>query len=280
MELNSTPLPPLDDDRTEQLRTRLGAVWARIDRAVERSGRADRPELIVVTKFFPPEDVLRLLRLGVRDMGENRDQEASAKSAEVARLVAAHAALHPASQLEAPRWHFIGQLQSNKARSVLGYASSIHSVDRPSLLKALRRAAAPAEETAESSASPDVASRRGREPVAAAEVDCLIQVDLRSRIPGDGRGGARPEEIGQLAAGLDAAPGLRPAGLMAVAPLDEPAAPAFERLAGFSAELRSAYPAAAMISAGMSNDLEEAVAHGATHLRIGRDVLGNRPAPR
>ncbi|GAA3051707.1 YggS family pyridoxal phosphate enzyme [Nesterenkonia aethiopica] len=271
MELHSTSSPELEDDRTEELRERLDAVRARIDRAVALVGRRERPELIVVTKFFPAEDVLRLLHLGVTDVGENRDQEASAKADAVDRLIAAHTAAHPDLPLAPPRWHFIGQLQSNKARSVLRYASSVHSVDRSSLLKALRRAAAGSAESQEAGAP---AAGRAR------EVDCLIQVDLRTEIPSDARGGARPEQIAQLADSVQAAEGLRLAGLMAVAPLDEPPGPAFARLAELSAELRTVHPEAVMVSAGMSNDLEEAVAHGATHLRIGRDVLGNRPAPR
>ncbi|MFD5820955.1 YggS family pyridoxal phosphate-dependent enzyme [Nesterenkonia xinjiangensis] len=257
MDLNSIPAPEIDDRRTEELRTRLAAVHERIDRAVEQAGRTERPELIVVTKFFPAEDVLRLLRLGVRDVGENRDQEAAVKAEQVARLVTAHEAAGPAVRLELPRWHFVGQLQSKKARSVARYASTVHSVDRTSLLRSLRTAADPA--------SP---------------LECLIQVDLREEIPEDSRGGAAPSEVPALAEGIESAEGLRLAGVMAVAPLGEPAAPAFARLAELSALMRVDHPQADMISAGMSNDLEDAVAHGATHLRIGRDVLGNRPLPR
>lgn len=157
---------------------------------------------------------------------------------------------------DALHWHFIGQLQSNKARSVVTYADHLHSVDRSSLLKALIKAAPPEHEP---------------------PLTCLIQVDLREGAPADGRGGADPVTIPELAARIDAAPGLTLGGLMAVAPLDAPADPAFRRLAQLSAELREDHPHAVMISAGMSGDLEQAVAHGATHLRVGRDVLGERP---
>ncbi|GAB3188450.1 YggS family pyridoxal phosphate-dependent enzyme [Nesterenkonia suensis] len=257
MDVNSISVPPIDDPRTQELRTRLAAVQQRIDRAVARAGRADRPQLIVVTKFFPAEDVLRLLRLGVADVGENRDQEASVKAEEVEALLEAHSAAHPEAPLSPPCWHFIGQLQSNKARSVARYAAAVHSVDRSSLLKALRRVA-------------DVGS----------PLDCLIQVDLRQEIPQDSRGGATPAQVPELAASIASSENLRLAGLMAVAPLGEPPAPAFERLGELAAGLHAEHPQADMISAGMSNDLEEAVAHGATHLRIGRDVLGKRPLPR
>ncbi|MGJ9372184.1 YggS family pyridoxal phosphate-dependent enzyme [Nesterenkonia sp. CF4.4] len=252
------------DPRSQELAANLAAVHDRIDRAMTAVGRQDRPQLIVVTKFFPAADVLRLHRLGVRDVGENRDQEAAAKAAEVARLLGsasegADAAEDPTAPEDVLHWHFIGQLQSNKVRSVIGYADHLHSVDRGSLLKALIKAA------------PDFEER---------PLTCLIQVDLRDPVPADGRGGADPAVIADLAQRIAAAPGLELGGLMAVAPLDEPAAPAFRRLAELSAQLREVHPQADMISAGMSNDLEEAVAHGATHLRVGRDVLGERPLQR
>ncbi|MGJ9405628.1 YggS family pyridoxal phosphate enzyme [Nesterenkonia aurantiaca] len=264
------------DSRSQELAANLAAVHARIDRAMAAVGRQDRPELIVVTKFFPAADVLRLYRLGVRDVGENRDQEAAAKAAEVEQLLRGEAGASTAGNSAAGdsvaatgtglaaaqdglHWHFIGQLQSNKARSVIDYADHLHSVDRASLLKALAKAA-PA----------------GDGP----PLTCLIQVDLRDPVPTDGRGGADPAQIPELAEHIAEAPGLQLGGLMAVAPLQEPPAPAFRRLAELSAQLRLAHPQARMISAGMSGDLEEAVAHGATHLRVGRDVLGERPLQR
>ena len=270
------------DPRSQELAENLAAVHARIDRAMELAQRSDRPSLIVVTKFFPAQDVARLYRLGVRDVGENRDQEAAAKAAEVRELLSHDLVGEPDSDDHSreprsddpsrePRdaeqdlhWHFIGQLQSNKARSVIDYADHLHSVDRMSLVKALIKVS-----TQETAAVQTQAPLR-----------CLIQVDLREPMPEDGRGGASPAQIPALAAAIDSAPGLSLSGLMAVAPLGEPAAPAFNRLQLLSAELRESYPQASMVSAGMSGDLEEGVASGATHLRVGRDVLGERPLQR
>lgn len=238
----------MDPSRSTQISKNLAAVNERIDQAALRAGRDQTPELIVVTKYFPAADVEHLHSLGVRQVGENKDQEASAKTAETAHL-------------EGLNWHFVGQLQSNKAKSVARYAHAVHSVDRLKVARALDSAAAAAVE-------------RGDRAEA---LDCLIQVDLRSPVPTDGRGGAAPTDVAALAQAIAEAPQLRLAGLMAVAPLDEPALPAFERLAELSATLRQDHPQATWISAGMSQDLEEAVACGATHLRIGRDVLGERP---
>ncbi|MDQ0826378.1 pyridoxal phosphate enzyme (YggS family) [Arthrobacter sp. B2I5] len=236
-----------DDPRSTELSGRLAAVRKRIAAAAGDAGRADRlPTLIVVTKFHPADDIRRLAALGVTDVGENRDQEAAAKTLELADLTLA--------------WHFVGQLQTKKAKSVARYASAVHSVDRPQLVDALAKAVAH-----EMDAS-------GR-----AALDCFIQVSLE----GDGgthRGGADPADVPLLAERIAAAEGLNLAGVMAVAPLGAPPEPAFEQLAGISARLAAAYPAATGISAGMSQDLEAAIKFGATHLRIGSDILGSRPA--
>ncbi|WP_218189289.1 YggS family pyridoxal phosphate enzyme [Tersicoccus phoenicis] len=255
--------PPEPDPRTEELRTRLAAVAERIDRATADAGRSDRPQLIVVTKFFPVEDVLRLAELGVRDVGENRDQEASAK--------ADAAAATPAGR--DLRWHFIGQLQSNKARSVVRYARSVHSVDRVPLVHALGRA---------------VLDHR---PAELGPLACWVQIDLDPGVDrgarsagmtgtsgGTGRGGAPPDQVLPLADAIAAAEGLTVAGVMAVAPRGDDPDPSFARLAQIAADLREAHPSATGISAGMSADLESAIAHGTTHLRVGSDVLGPRPA--
>ncbi|GFZ83829.1 YggS family pyridoxal phosphate-dependent enzyme [Nesterenkonia alkaliphila] len=237
-----------EDPRTRQLALNLAAVHQRIDAAVEASGRQDRPELIVVTKYFPAEDVQRLHQLGVREIGENKDQEAAAKAAATGSL----------TQL---RWHFIGQLQTNKAKSVARYAHSVHSADRAKLIRAL-------------GAATDRAVEEGHRD---SPLEVLIQVDLRDPLPDDGRGGADPAQIPQLAEAIAGTEHLQLAGLMAVAPLGEEPAPAFARLQELSAELSAAHPQATAISAGMSQDLEPAVQYGATRLRIGRDVLGERP---
>ncbi|XAS68976.1 YggS family pyridoxal phosphate-dependent enzyme [Micrococcaceae bacterium Sec5.7] len=231
--------------REVQLRDGLAAVRLRIAVAAAASGRDGEPELIVVTKFHPAGDVRRLAALGITDVGENRDQEASEKSLQLQDL--------------GLRWHFIGQLQSKKAKSVVRYAHAVHSVDRPQLVTGLERAVAAEQE------------KSGRSPLA-----CFIQVSLDDDA-GSHRGGAAPSDVPILAEQLASAEGLTLAGVMAVAPLGAEPDAAFERLAAISARLTAEHPGATGISAGMSQDLEAAIRFGATHLRIGSDILGWRP---
>ncbi|HEX7202928.1 MAG TPA: YggS family pyridoxal phosphate-dependent enzyme [Arthrobacter sp.] len=239
--------PAGGDPRAAELADRLAAVHRRIASAAESAGRAGRlPTLIVVTKFHPAEDIRRLAALGVTDVGENRDQEAANKAAELADC--------------GLTWHFVGQLQTKKAKSVARYAAAVHSVDRPQLVDALAKAAA-----------------AERKDAGLAPLDCFIQVSLEDDA-GTHRGGAGPTDVPLLADRIATAEGLRLAGVMAVAPLGAPPEPAFEKLAGVSARLVAAHPAATAISAGMSQDLEAAIMFGATHLRIGSDILGSRPA--
>lgn len=234
-------------DRKSQLAANLAQVEERISAACAAAGRPrEEVTLIVVTKTYPASDVRLLAELGVRHVAENKDQEAAPKAAESADL--------PVS------WHFVGQLQTNKVRSVASYADVVQSVDRAKLVTALSTAAV----------------RAGR------ELDCLIQVALDAESGERGeRGGVAPDGIEELAAKVAGAPGLRLGGLMTVAPLAGPYAgrqqAAFERLMEFSSSLRAAHPAANMVSAGMSADLEQAVAAGATHVRVGTAVLGVRP---
>ncbi len=234
------------DARTGELRDGLRVVRSRIDDACHHAGRpTSEVSLIVVTKYFPSADVLRLHDLGVRDVGENRDQEASRKVGELPDPVRADLTVH-----------FIGQLQSNKARHVAAYADVVHSLDRTKLVRALDRAALEHERT----------------------LDVLVQVDLSG---GDaGRGGSEPGQVSRLADQVEEARGLRLRGLMAVAPLGAPARPAFEHLADLADRIRADHPAATWMSAGMSGDLEDAVMCGATHLRVGSAILGSRPARR
>lgn len=235
------------DARTEELKARLEAVRRRISAAAVSAGReGNLPTLIVVTKFHPAEDIRRLAALGITDVGENRAQEAAAKAEQLAECGLA--------------WHFVGQLQTKKAKSVLRYAAAVHSVDRPQLIDALAKAAEAERDTT------------GRAPL-----ECFIQVSLEDDA-GAHRGGAAPKDVGMLAERIAAAGSLNLAGVMAVAPLGAPPGPAFERLAAVSAGLVSEHPAATAISAGMSQDLEAAILFGATHLRIGSDILGSRPA--
>jgi pyridoxal phosphate enzyme (YggS family) len=233
--------------RMAELAQGLAAVQRRIESAVEASGRRGQPPtLIVVTKFHPAADIRRLAALGVHDVGENRDQEASSKAAELAGL--------------GLNWHFVGQLQSKKAKSVAKYAHAIHSVDRLALVDGLERAIVAEQE------------RTGR-----GALECFIQVSLDDDA-GAHRGGAAPAEVPFLAQRLAAAVGLELAGVMAVAPLGASPEAAFEKLAAISATLVTEHPPATAISAGMSQDLEAAIRFGATHLRIGSDILGTRPA--
>ena len=250
-------------ERSAELAARLQRVHTRIRSAV--AGPAD-PTLIVVTKYFPASDVELLAALGVTDVGENKDQEAAAK----------------AMSVQAPElnWHFIGQLQSNKAKSVVRYAAAVHSVDRISLINALGKAMA----------SEQARRKDAGEPPRAA-LDVFLQVDLREAAAEGGsseagtpsgatRGGALPRELPELAEAAAATAGLRLAGVMAVAPLGADPQEAFAKLAELSGNLQRAHPGATGISAGMSGDLEAALQHGATHLRIGSDILGPRPAVR
>lgn len=206
--------------------------------------------MIAVTKTYPASDVLLLAGLGVTEVGENRDQEAAPKAAEVA---AAGAEVH---------WHFVGQLQRNKCRSVARYAEVVHSVDSVRLAEALDRAAR---------------AERDR-PLRA-----LVQVSLDGA---EGRGGALPDSadadrgLAAVAAAVAGADGLRLDGLMAVAPLGGAADPAFARLAELAARFRAEYPDAVTVSAGMSGDLESAIRHGATQVRVGSALLGMRPTLR
>jgi hypothetical protein len=239
-------------DRAEELAANLTAVKARISAACAAAGRpAGDVALVAVTKFRPASDVLRLLRLGQRVFGENRDQEASAKASEVAAEFA-----DTASDPK-PEWHFIGQLQTNKVKSVVSYADVVESVDRLALVAALDKAAVRAE-------------RR---------ISCFVQVNLDAEAArdGSGRGGAHPDEVLGIADEVAGSAALALSGLMAVAPLGAPPTPAFERLAALAAELRGIHPDAVSLSAGMSGDLEAAVAAGATHVRIGSALLGGRP---
>jgi len=242
---------PGDPGRRAGLAARLAATRSRIAAACAAAGR-DPAELtlIAVTKTYPAADVLDLARLGLGDFGENRDQEAAPKAAAVAPVLADWG--QPAT------WHFIGQLQSNKARSVVRYARFVHSVDRSRLVAQLGTA---------------VRSMPDR-----ADLVCLIQVSLDDD---PSRGGVPPGQVRALAERIETEPGLALGGLMAVAPREADPVVAFAPLRQLSATIQSVRPSATMISAGMSGDLEAAVVNGATHLRIGTALLGNRnPAVR
>jgi PLP dependent protein len=230
------------EDRRAELRENLAALRERIAAACAAAGRPeDEVCLVAVTKTFPASDIRLLSELGITDVGENKDQEAAPKAAQCA-----------AWGLRLT-WHFVGQLQVNKVASVVSYAHVVHSVDRPRLVGALGRRAVTA----------------GR------EVRCLIQVSLDGAA---GRGGAQPADVPGLAGAIAAEPGLSLGGVMAVAPLGSPPGPAFRRLREIADVVRYTHPEATAISAGMSSDLEEAIANGATLVRIGTALLGSRRA--
>jgi PLP dependent protein len=233
------------EDRRAELAANLAAVRARIADACTAARRpAGDVTLVAVTKTYPATDVLHLAALGVADVGENRDQEAAPKAAEVA-----------AAGTDV-RWHFVGRLQRNKARSVAGYADLVHSVDSVRLARALAAAALDRP----------------------APLGVLVQVSIDGDVERGGAvlGGPPDVDVDHVADAVASAEGLRLRGVMAVAPMDWVPAEAFARLADVAARLRERYPEASVISAGMSGDLEAAIEHGATHVRIGAALLGNR----
>ena len=234
-----------DDHAVSGIAERLREVRERIAAAERAAGRAEGSvSLIAVGKTFPADAIREVAALGQVDFGENRAQELLGKAAELADLPL--------------RWHFIGQLQRNKAAAVARVGAVVHSVDRMSLAETLSRAGEGA----------------GR------PVDVLLQVDLGGP---EGelatRGGAAPADVPRLADAVAALPGLRLRGLMAVAPRGEEPAPAFARLAELATALRADHPGATDLSAGMSADLEEAVAAGATLVRVGTAIFGDRHLP-
>ena len=220
----------------DTLVARVTEVHERIAAAARASGReASEITTIVVTKFHPAQLVRDLYALGIRHVGENRHQEAVAKHGELAELDLT--------------WHFIGQLQSNKARAVAEYAHVIHSVDRLSLVSAL------------------ATGQR--------EVDVFLEINLTD-VPG--RGGVLPVELEALCEAVLQVPLLKLRGVMAVAPVDEEPSRAFERVLEYATRVRALAPGARDLSIGMSGDFEAAIALGATHLRIGTAITGKRPA--
>jgi pyridoxal phosphate enzyme (YggS family) len=211
-------------------------VNERIATAAAKAGRNPADiKLIVVTKTFPITDLQNLYDLGVREFGENRDQEASEK-----------VGLLPADI----NWHFQGQIQSNKLKSITSWATYIHSIDQLKYAKLVSEFAG-----------------NQRKSI-------FLQVSL-DQIP-ESRGGVDPAKLVELASGITEFTNLNLIGLMAVAPLDEDTDQAFSRLSQIHSHFREGFPDAKYLSAGMSGDYESAILHGATHIRIGSSILGNR----
>lgn len=230
---------PVEAPGEPALAGRLARVRREIRAACAVADRADEPELIVVTKFHPAAIVRELHGLGERAFGESRHPEARDKRAE-------------AGELDGARWHFIGQIQTKKARQIARYADALHSIDRPGLVEALAGAEV------------------------AAPIDALLQLNLTDDPE---RGGCLPDEALALAEAVAASPTLRLRGVMAVAPLGGEPAAAFAEVEAVHARILAEHPGAGWRSMGMSGDFAEAIRFGATHLRIGAAITGNRPTP-
>jgi pyridoxal phosphate enzyme (YggS family) len=242
--------------RAAELAESLTALRSRLEAAAEAAGRAvGEIELLPVTKFFPASDVIELRRLGCAEFGEAREPEASNKVAEVTTLFASENTLPPI------RWHMIGRIQRKKARAIAGWADTVHAVDGMTLATALDRAATAALED----------GRRAG----------LIKVYVQLSLDGDpARGGvdiAKPAMVDELCAAVAGANALEFVGLMGVPPLESNPAEAFARLAAERARVQAAYQQRLGLSAGMSSDLEAAVEHGSTCVRVGTALLGQRP---
>ena len=238
--------------REVELANALSLVRERLERAVEAAGRkSDEIELLPITKFFPATDVLILSGLGCRDFGESREQEAAAKSAEC------HST-DPAHQI---RWHMVGRIQRNKARSIASWAQAAHSVDSPKLINALDRACGRA--------------------LADGERSDPLRVYIQISLDGDAeRGGvdvSRPDLVDEVCALAQSAEALQFAGLMGIPPLGSKADDAFARLQAEHQRVQQDYSQVLGLSAGMSSDLESAVKHGSTCVRVGTALMGQRP---
>ena len=231
-------------DRKAELAQRLAEVRRQVAESCARAGRdACEVTLVVVTKFFPASDAALLYELGCREFGESRDQEARAKAEALGESV------------PEARWHMIGQIQRNKAKSIASWAHVVQSVDEARLIAALEKAV----------------SERGGGPL-----DILVQVSLDGD---ERRSGAAPEQVPELAGQIAAAEHLRLKGLMAIPPLAADPEESYERLARLHDALKADHPAATTLSAGMSGDFPAAIAAGSSCVRVGTAILGRRPIP-
>jgi PLP dependent protein len=241
-------------ERESELADALTALRSRLAVAAKAAGRkVDEIQLLPITKFFPATDVAILSSLGCAAFGESREQEAAVKVGEVARLLDG----------TSPRWHMVGQIQRNKARSLANWAHTAHSISSPRVVRALDRAVA-------------VALSEGRR-------ENPLQVYVQISLDGDvSRGGvdvSDAQAVDEICALVEAAESLELVGLMGIPPLDWDPDTAFALLESEHQRVRRAHPAAVGLSAGMSNDLESAVKHGSTCVRVGTALLGRRPLP-
>lgn len=238
-------------EREREMSVALSAVHRQIDEAARRNGRdKDEVTLVGVTKTFPTSDIAILASLGQTHVAENRVDELQRKRAEWSQDVKEgdSTSLNGSASIT---WHMVGQVQSKKAGAVAREADVVHSVDREKLIGSLNRGAERHDKV----------------------LDILIQLKTGDETT---RGGAEYQEVFDLAKSVANSPSLRLRGVMAMAPKHGPAGPTFACLRALSIELRKEYPQANWISAGMSEDFEIAIAHGATHVRVGRGLLGTR----
>ena len=218
-------------NRRDEITRNLQEVKERINSAAKSAGRDPAEiQLIVVTKTFPISDIEILRELGESNFGENRDQEAGPKAEAISAT-----------------WHFQGQIQSNKIKSICQWADVIHSIS--SEKEILKFAQSPRKH------------------------QVFLQVSLDGQ---EGRGGASPTDLTQLADLVNQSNNLELLGLMAVAPLGVEPIKAFADLAQINQGFASQYPNSKYLSAGMSGDFEAAIKHGATHVRVGSSILGSR----
>ncbi len=219
-------------DRRSEITSNLEAVRDQISKAALTAGRSlDEITLIAVTKTFPASDVEILRELGITHFGENRDSDAAPKAAAVVGT-----------------WHFQGQIQSNKLKSITSWANVIHSLDE------IRHF--------------EVIEKNALHPL-----DIFCQVSLDDSV---GRGGVSEQKLYELAQAIEKSATHRLQGLMAVAPLGVDPTVAFSKLSAIHKAFMADFPKAEKLSAGMSGDFKEAIAYGATHIRIGSQILGSR----
>ncbi|WP_420847886.1 YggS family pyridoxal phosphate-dependent enzyme [Mycobacterium riyadhense] len=244
-----------DGDRQSELTHALAAVRSRLAAAAEAAGRnVGEIELLPITKFFPATDVAILSRLGCRAVGESREQEASAKVAELARLQASR----PGSR--DMQWHMVGRIQRNKARSLAQWAHTAHSVDSSHVVTALDRAVATALD----------------EHHRARRLRVYVQVSLDGDASRGGVDIAASDAVDRICAQVLESQSLDLVGLMCIPPLDRDPDQAYDRLKTEHARVLESFPKAVGLSAGMSNDFEIAVKHGSTCVRVGTALLGPR----
>jgi PLP dependent protein len=251
-------------DRESELTHALAGVRSRLAAAAEAAGRnVGEIELLPITKWFPATDVAILSRLGCRSVGESRDQEASAKLAELARLASSSSPASSWDDLRDMHWHMVGRIQRNKARSLANWAHTAHSVDSSRLVTALDRAVSAA-----------LADGRRQHPLRV-----YVEVSLDGDVSRGGVDVTAPGAVDQVCAQVADSKSLELVGLMGIPPLDWDADVAFDRLQSEHRRVLESHPEAVGLSAGMSNDFEIAVKHGSTCVRVGTALLGQRRLP-